>query len=268
MKPVSRTAFYCTGVRALDARKARPACGDRYAERFMDDEAWRAFEPFRRFTGPNVSNATRHRIIDDLLRERLAASPELRVVIIGAGFDSRAFRLAGGRWLEVDEPQVFAWKEPRLPAAECPNPLVRLAVDFAAERLDERLAPFADAAPLTIVVEGVLFYLGEDRLRGLLRALKATFPRGEVLCDVMTLAFFDAYSQPIHREIVALGASFELPAHDLADIFASEGYEPQAQVSIPKRAAELGQLPWFFRPLLYFSRTFVHGYSIRVFRPR
>ena len=70
----------------------------------MDDEAWRAFEPFRQFTAPNVSNATRARIIDDLVRERLAVTPDLRVILIGAGFDSRAFRLPGGRWLEVDEP--------------------------------------------------------------------------------------------------------------------------------------------------------------------
>src|SRR6476659_5669333 len=103
MKPVSRTAFYCTGVRALDARRPQPACGDQYAGRFMDEDAWRAFEPFRHFTGPNASNATRHRIIDDLLRERLSADRERRIILIGAGFDSRAFRLSGGRWLEVDE---------------------------------------------------------------------------------------------------------------------------------------------------------------------
>ena len=121
MTPVSKTAFYCTGVRALDARRPRPICGDQYAERFMDDEAWKVFEPFRQFTAPNVSNATRARIIDDLVRERLAATPGLRVILIGAGFDSRAFRLPGGRWLEVDEPAVFAWKEPRLPAAESPT---------------------------------------------------------------------------------------------------------------------------------------------------
>jgi len=64
MKPVSRTAFYCTGVRALDARRATAACADQYAERFME-----------------------HRIIDDLLRDRLADHNDLRIVIIGAGFD-------------------------------------------------------------------------------------------------------------------------------------------------------------------------------------
>ena len=266
MKPVSRTAFYCTGVRALDARKPRPACGDQYAERFMDEDAWRAFEPFRQFTGPNVSNATRHRMIDDLLRERLSVDREHRTIIIGAGFDSRAFRLTGGRWLEVDEPQVFAWKEPRLPAAGSPNPLARLPVDFQQERLADRLVPFADPWAISIVIEGVLFYLGEARIRELLRTLRSTFPQGEIICDVMTLAFFRAYGQPIHKKLVELGAPFELPARDLADIFASEGYTQVARLSITKRAAELGHLPWYMRPLLLFSETFT-GYAVRVFQP-
>ncbi|HTM34307.1 MAG TPA: class I SAM-dependent methyltransferase [Vicinamibacterales bacterium] len=267
MKPVSRTAFYCTGVRALDAGRPQPACGDQYAGRFMGEDAWRAFEPFRHFTGPNASNATRHRIIDDLLRERLSADRERRIILIGAGFDSRAFRLSGGRWLEVDEPQVFAWKEPRLPAAESPNPLIRLAVDFAAERLADRLAPFADPDPVTIVIEGVLFYLGEARIRELLRTLRAIYPQGEIIGDVMTLAFFRAFGQPIHRKIVELGASFELPARDLADVFAGEGYTQTGQHSTTQRAAELGLLPWYMRLMLRISRRFVDGYAVRVFEP-
>src|SRR6187431_2384067 len=80
--PISRTAFYCTGVRAVDARSPAPLCGDRYAERFMDDEAWRLFEPFRSFRMPNASNVVRHRMIDELLRARLSEHPRLRVVLI------------------------------------------------------------------------------------------------------------------------------------------------------------------------------------------
>ena len=99
----------------------------------MDAAAWQAFEPFKKLTGPNISNASRHRIIDDLLRDRLALHPNLRIVIIGAGFDSRAFRLKGGQWLEIDEPQIFAWKDPRLPVAQCPNPLTRVSIDFETE---------------------------------------------------------------------------------------------------------------------------------------
>jgi methyltransferase (TIGR00027 family) len=267
MKPVSRTAFYCAGVRALDARKPRPACGDQYAERFMDEEAWQAFEPFRRLTGPNISNATRHRIIDDLLRDRLAEHHDLRIVVIGAGFDSRAFRLKGGSWLEVDEPQVLAWKEPRLPAAESPNPLTRVAVDFSTERLADRLTELADPGPVAIVVEGVLMYLAETPIRELLRIVRDSYPRGEVICDVMTRDFFEKFSRPIHQKLVALGASFQLPARPLEAIFADERYTQSAHQSIQKRAAELGQMPLFLRLYARFDPVFQHGYSVRVFTP-
>lgn len=195
----------------------------------------RAFDPFRQFTGPNASNATRHRIIDDLLRERLSANRSLNVVQIGAGFDSRAFRLEGGRWLEVDEPQVFAWKEPRLPVEESPNPLTRLPVEFGAERLSDRLQPFADPGPAAIIVEGV--------------------------------EFFKAFSRPIHEKIQGLGASFELPERPIDQVFADERYRQTAQVSTTRRAVALGNLPWYTRLLTRLSRNFANGYSVRVFAP-
>jgi methyltransferase (TIGR00027 family) len=268
MKPVSRTAFYCTGVRALDARKPKPACSDQFAERFMDDEAWRWFEPFRQFTGPNISNATRHRIIDDLLRERLAADPERQVVIIGAGFDSRAFRLRGGRWIEVDEPQVFAWKEPRLPAADCPNPLTRVPVDFETERLADRLRPHADPGRVTIIVEGVLFYLDEPRIRELLRTLRATFPHGEILCDVMTPEFFAKYGRAIFDKIRQMGASYIPPDRPFDQIFTDEDYVETTRVPTMPRALALGKVPWHWRLMVPLLSVLRDGYSIRAFKPR
>lgn len=267
MKPVSKTAFYCTGVRALDARRPDPICGDTYAERFMDDEAWAIFEPFRQFTAPNVSNAARARIIDDLLRERLAAAPHTLVGQIGAGFDSRAFRLTGGRWLEVDEPQVFAWKEPRLPAGDSPNALTRLPVDFATERLADRLAPFADAGSVIVVVEGVLMYLDEARIRELLQTLRVTFPRAEVLCDVMTVEFFNRFSRDIHEKIRGLGASFTLPERPLEAIFAEEHYRQAQQISIGRHPVALKLMPFPMRLAVRLMPVFSGGYTVRVFTP-
>jgi methyltransferase (TIGR00027 family) len=267
MKPVSRTAFYCTGVRALDARRSEPICGDQYADRFMDEEAWRVFEPFRQFTAPNISNATRAHIIDNLLRQRLVATPGLRIILIGAGFDSRAYRLPGGHWLEVDEPQVFAWKEPRLPMQECPNPLTRLPVDFATERLADRLAPFADAGPVVIVVEGVLMYLPEPRMRELLQTIRATFPRGEIVCDVMTVAFFNQFSRGIHEKIRDLGAAFALPERPLEQIFTEEHFRQTEQISIGRHPAAQRTMPFYLRFFVRLKKVFAAGYTVRVFAP-
>lgn len=268
MKPISKTAFYCTGVRALDARKANPACNDQFAERFMDEAAWQAFEPFRKFQGPNISNAARHRIIDDMLRVRLAANPNLRVVIIGAGFDSRAFRLTGGRWLEIDEPQIIAWKEPRLPAAQSPNPLTRVAVDFGAEKLADRLRPFADSEPVAVVIEGVLFYLPESPMRELLQTVKAAYPRGEIFCDVMTKDFFNRYGRPVHEKVRDLGASFVVPERPIDEIFSETGYRETERVSTTSHVAAQSQMPWFMRLATSLLPGFHSGYTIRVYAPR
>ena len=265
MKPISKTAFYCTGVRALDARKPNPICGDQYAERFMDDAAWQAFEPFKKLTGPNISNAMRHRIIDDLLRDRLALHPNLRIVIIGAGFDSRAFRLKGGQWLELDEPQIFAWKDPRLPVAQCPNPLTRVSIDFESERLADKLAPFADPGPIAIVVEGVLFYLPEPSTRELLRTTRSRFPKGEILCDIMTVEFFNKFGRETFDRLRDFGAAIVLHERPIADVFTEEHYRETQMISMGLRGMK--EMPFLMRMFVKFNTVFHTGYTVRVFEP-
>src|SRR4051812_28971361 len=120
---IARTAWYCCGVRWADAQKREPICGDRFAELFMNDEAKELFRRFEDLRYPNTSNATRARIIDDWLRDRLLADPEQLIILVGAGFDTRAFRLPGGRYVEIDQPELIAEKNRVLPASRSPQPL-------------------------------------------------------------------------------------------------------------------------------------------------
>ena len=55
-------------------------------------------------------------------------------MIICAGFDTRAFRLPGGCWVELDEPALLAPKEAELPARSAPNPRTRVAIESAFSR--------------------------------------------------------------------------------------------------------------------------------------
>ena len=127
-----------------------------------------------------LARATNYLLIDELVRERLAANPETLVVLVGAGFDSRAFRLKGGRWLEIDERSVIDRKEAVAPSRECPNPLTRVSIDFARESLAARLAPFATASPVVVICEGVTMYLEPAQVDELAATLKSTFPRHRV----------------------------------------------------------------------------------------
>ena len=265
MKPISQTAFYCCGVRMRDAERAQPVCGDTYAKVFMNEDGIRILDKFNDEVAPNTSNVARHRIIDDLLREELVAHPNLCVVIIGAGFDSRAFRLKGGSWVELDEPQVIAYKSERLPASQSPNELQRIPIDFSTESLEEKLWPLVGHSPVAVVIEGVFMYLEEETIKQLLQTLRRVFPHHKLICDLMTRIFFQKYGRTIHEKITGMGASFKFTADNPEALFLQSGYRRIGWISIIEKAFEFDgkKIPKFV--LRMFLRALTKGYAINIF---
>jgi O-methyltransferase involved in polyketide biosynthesis len=90
----------------LDAAQDKPICGDDYAKLFMCEYGMAIFDRFKALELSNSSVIVRHRIMDDMLRQLLYANHELNIVTLGAGFDSRPYRLNGGHWFELDEPET------------------------------------------------------------------------------------------------------------------------------------------------------------------
>lgn len=268
MKPISKTAFYCCGVRMWDAERDRPVCGDTYAKAFMNEDGLRILEAFEDETRPNASHVARHRIIDDLLRGELRAEPGLSVVIVGAGFDSRAYRLGGGAWVEVDEPQVIEYKEERLPAAGCPNELRRVAVDFSADSLEEKLAPFAGRGAVAVVVEGVFAYLEEEAIVRLLQTLRRVFPRHKLICDLMGRKFFENHGMTLQEKIKGLGATFKFKVDDPEEVFLTNGYARAERISIIEKSVvfEAEEIPKDVLEAIL--PTLPRGYDIYVFESR
>ena len=56
MKAVSKTAYYCCGVRMQDAESNHPVIGDHYAKRLMNEEGLQYWQEFKEFKMPNASN--------------------------------------------------------------------------------------------------------------------------------------------------------------------------------------------------------------------
>lgn len=268
MDSVARTAYYCCGVRAADAAKPNPVCGDTYAQRFMGDEGRAVFANFAGFKAPNASNATRARIIDDWLKARIAANPKQLVVLVGAGFDSRAYRLGGGRWVELDQAPLIARKNELLPVAECKNELRRITIDFASESLSEKLRPFAGEAEAIVVLEGVSQYLTQPQLRTTLDALRATFPRHTLLCDLMSETFRQRYTAKFRAELNKLGTDFETLSIDPPRTVIDAGYELITRQSMVARAVELGAIPMPRFVLNLFLKPLRDGYCAYQFRAK
>ncbi|MBL8471870.1 MAG: class I SAM-dependent methyltransferase [Rhodocyclaceae bacterium] len=266
MDPIAKTAYYCCGVRMLDAHEKSPVCGDHYAELFMDADARAVFQRFESFRGPNAANAARHRIIDDILRERIAARPNQPILLLGAGFDTRAFRLGGGDWFEIDTPAIVAHKEHILPARSAPNKLTRMGMDFGQEKLEPKLETLAaQGNPVVVVMEGVSMYLTPEQLRATLATLVGSLPGHTLVCDLMSAAFARRYGWRMRQRIRELGGNFAPLLDEPADFVIAQGYRERGRHSISGRAVEHGSVPlprWLFNSLLKSLRD---GYQLYVF---
>lgn len=261
MKPISNMAFYCCGVRMQDAAQTSPVCGDRYAKLFMDEYGRRIYDQFKEETICNASIIVRHRIIDDVLRDMLLSRSDLCIVTIGAGFDSRPYRLTGGTWFELDEPQVIAYKNERLPISECANPLRRVPIDFCADSLEEKLSPISHGGPIVFILEGIFIYLNENEIRKLLEILKMLFPKHQLICDLVSRQMVENYGQRLHQIVEEIGASFKA-ADQPESIFLMSGYQVKQAISILEVSADLGinKIPKFI--LRYFFNGEINGNAV------
>jgi methyltransferase (TIGR00027 family) len=186
----SRTAQHNALFRALES--SRPAgtrlFDDPFASRFL---TWplapvarlavvpglRELVPWfidRRWPGVRSSVVARTRLIDDAIADSLGRTEQL--VLLGAGLDSRAYRLPGLRGLgvfEVDHPDTSRIKrralERALPAP--PDHVRFVAVDFQRGDLGSAMsaAGYRESARTFFLWEGVTNYLTEAAVDATLR---------------------------------------------------------------------------------------------------
>jgi methyltransferase (TIGR00027 family) len=242
MNPISNTAYYCCGVRMLDAEHPNSLCLDIYAKRFMDARGLQIFEPFSTEKMPNISNIVRCYLIDEAICKQIAEHPNSLIISIGAGFDSRPYRIKGGEWVEIDEPQIIEYKNEKLPVAECANQLTRISIDFSKETLTEKLAAYRLHQHVILAIEGVFMYLENPAIEITIKQLQMLFPKHILLCDLMTKKMFDQFAQSVHNKLVAAGARFTARPENPAAMFTQHGYVERARTPMFKRAGELGVL--------------------------
>ena len=199
MKAVSKTAYYCCGVRMQDAESAHPLIGDQYAKRLLGKEGAAYWEEFKQFTWPNASNTARCYLIDSWVKQELNSHPDATIILIGAGLDSRAYRFNAGRWVEIDEPAIISYKNEILPLKECSNELQRIPIEFEKERLADKLQAYVHRSFVIFIIEGVLMYLSNEQKNQLLSVLTALFPKHILFCDLMSRKFYKKFGGKIQK---------------------------------------------------------------------
>jgi methyltransferase (TIGR00027 family) len=187
----SQTAEYMAFFRAMES--ARPASQRLFADVFavhfirpsLRRAVWLSQRPVlshlvngytdRRLPGARTSAIARTRLIDDTLGAALREDIS-QVVILGAGFDCRAYRLSvlgRTRLFEVDHPTMIATKLACLREVlpNVPDRVRFVEIDFNHQRLPEALtrAGFQGSQPAVFLWEGVTNYLTPEAVDSVLQ---------------------------------------------------------------------------------------------------
>jgi methyltransferase (TIGR00027 family) len=198
----SRTAEFNAAFRAAESAKGSQVrlIDDPYARHLLPAElrlligisalpfAGRAIEWIVDFRWPGMRSSVvaRTRLIDDWLTDAIA--PRIgQIIVLGAGYDSRAWRLpffARARVYEMDHPATSAAKQSRLAQLGADLGHVRFVpVDFNLQTVTDRLAATDfDPSQATVVLwDGVSNYLERQAVDAVVQWVGGLAPSGHFI---------------------------------------------------------------------------------------
>jgi len=203
---VSFTAEISTAQRAVaamhpDEKLRNP---DYLAEKFVSDQCWHYYhysrdfktsmkfiKTFRVGTYYYVNARTKH--IDKLLLEAAGGGLE-QVVVLGAGFDSRAYRfqqrMPKVKFYEMDLPAMIARKQATVQKifGKSPGNVTFVAIDFNTQSIDGALKAngYNPKGKTFVIWEGVTYYITAQAVDNTLRFISSqSAPGSAVVFDYM-----------------------------------------------------------------------------------
>jgi methyltransferase (TIGR00027 family) len=242
------TAFWIAAVRARETERRDRLFADPYARDLAGQRGSAVMAASERATGEeNAFIPVRVRWFDDLIVS--AAAQARQVVLLGAGLDTRAFRLdlpTDLDWYEIDRHQVFTVKSSVLAGCvpRCRRHVASADVggDWSSALLG---AGFDHHARTLWVAEGLFFYLAEQVIAEMLRgAARMCGPGSLLAADVTGTTGLDA---PVMQPYRAWCERNDVPppfgTDDPLALFAAGGWQPMHVTAPGAPDANYGRLP-------------------------
>ena len=204
----SMTAIGIAIVRAIESDKpeGERICYDPYARQFVNGALYQFVRFFDRLgysemRGPGVMGflTVRDRHIDEYLKTCLAGGVQ-QVVILGAGYDSRAYRFEefkqGVQVFEVDHPATQQAKLRKLEKifGHVPQYVTYVSIDFNTQTLEQRLLEcgYNEHAQTLFIWQGVTQYLTPDGVDSTLAFVAChSGPGSSIIFDYMYTSLLD-----------------------------------------------------------------------------
>jgi methyltransferase (TIGR00027 family) len=255
MKDVSDTALWVATFRAEESARKDALFRDPLAAALVGDEGPRLVRTLGYAGRISGGVVVRTVAFDEFIRSSIAERGVDAVVNLGAGLDTRPYRMdlppAFG-WWEVDLPRLLDFKEARLAGRVSRCDLRRLRIDLRdpAARRTMLGAIAGECRRALVVTEGLLPYLAPDDAATLAREIAAqpsfAFWAADLVADTLL-----AYSgrKKFGKALEKAGASFRFAPSEGVRFFEPFGFRVVEHRNPILDAYRLGRVPWFMRVL-------------------
>lgn len=250
--PESYTALWTAAARARESARPDALFSDPLAELLAGDRGREQLVAREQGTGSNPYLPLRTRFFDDTILRLTGQCPQL--VLLGAGMDTRAFRLQlrdDNQVFELDQAEVIDYKQSILGALE---PLFQRRTIAGDVRMDWAPglvnAGFDVSIPTLWVTEGLLFYLATSEVDALLReAAEFSAPGSFFVADVFGTGLLDLPAmQPLVSSRTAAGVALPFCSDEPEALFRSNGWPVVALSSARDTARALGRVSAHTQP--------------------
>jgi O-methyltransferase involved in polyketide biosynthesis len=243
------TLLFTLYGKALHSRSTNPVLHDKWAEDAINHINY-DFGKLKVREYESLLIACRAKQFDIFTTQYISAHPEVTVLHLGCGMDSRIFRVNPPptvQWFDIDYPDVIELRRRLFPDHTEYTMIGSSLSDLG--WLEETPAD----RPAMIVAEGVMMYLTEDTVKQLINRITNHFPSGQLVFDAWNhLALRGAQ----RRGIKGTGATFGWAIDDPRDI---TELEPRLQLVKEFRTNELvayTRMSWAMRALVHVMDAF------------
>jgi O-methyltransferase involved in polyketide biosynthesis len=187
--PAQESLFLTLGGRALDGRLPHPFLGDTMADGIIAKVGY-DLARFPALTTKLLDQrsrvfdiAVRAKTLDDSVRRFISDHPDAVVLDLGAGLDTRMFRIDPPptvTWYDVDFPKVIGLRARVVPQRANAHSVGVDLID------PDWLEDIPGSRPAVIVADGLVAFLTQDGFVSLLNRLVRHFPSGELAFNLYT----------------------------------------------------------------------------------
>lgn len=264
MNQLAKTALWTAAARAYETTRKDRLFNDPLAKALAGDIGEEFFHDMDAQDNPYLIIRTRY--FDDVVQS-VVKSGVRQMVLLASGLDVRAFRLnlpSDMTLYELDQPELFAYKEPILQQEQVQPICRRITIDTDLIKDDWTLklleSDFNTAHPTLWIAEGLLEYLPIMAVQNLMQKVnQLSAAKSWFTADVLSAAFFTSkWTVEYLQKLEDQGTPFLFGTDVPEDLFDASQWSVDVK-QVGQEGANFGRWPYPISPrnMTEVPRTFL-----------